>query len=43
MSALVCDRGSCVLYSSDDVTVMIEVSEGFYFTGFVIDIQRCSD
>lgn len=29
MSALVCDGGSCILYSSDDVTVMIDVSEGF--------------
>ena len=28
MSVLVCDRGSCVLYSSDDVTVTIDISEG---------------
>ena len=29
MSVLVCDRGSCVLYRSDDVTVMIDIFRGF--------------
>lgn len=37
------DCGSCILYSSDDDTVMIEVSEGLNFTGLVIDVQRFSD